>query len=226
MREIILDTETTGLDPKSGHRLIEVGCLEVVNCMPTGAFFHAYVNPERDVPAEATKIHGLTTDFLKDFPSFKNIYQKFLDFIGESPLVIHNAEFDLKFLNFELGQISSPSLSNPVVDTLKVARELFPGSPASLDALCRRFKVDASSRTFHGALIDCELLASVYLELRGGRQRGLSLTKEAQKKGFSSSFVLDLLGHYQGRSFKEPRVFPMDTEEKKQHDLFFAKLKP
>jgi DNA polymerase-3 subunit epsilon len=193
--------------------------------MPTGAFFHAYVNPERDVPAEATKIHGLTADFLKDFPSFGGIYQKFLEFVGDSPLVIHNAEFDLKFLNFELEQVSFPSLSNPVVDTLKMARELFPGSPASLDALCRRFKIDASNRTFHGALIDCELLASVYLELRGGRQQGLGLTKETHKKELSSSFMSDLLSHYQGRPFKEARAFPVNAEEKEQHDLFFAKLK-
>ena len=223
MREIILDTETTGLDPFSGHRLVEIGCLEIMNCIPTGAFFHAYINPEREVPVEATKVHGLTQEFLKDFPLFSSLHEKFLDFIRDTPLVIHNAEFDLKFLNFELNKALVPSLTNPVVDTLKVARGLFPGSPASLDALCRRFKVDTSNRRLHGALVDCELLASVYLELCGGRQRGLGLVKEKKEEKAASSLVVssDLAFHYQNRPFRAPRDFPASQDEQKQPTSFF-----
>jgi DNA polymerase-3 subunit epsilon len=210
------------LDPFSGHRLVEIACLEVINCIPTGAFFHVYINPDREVPIEATKIHGLTHEFLKDFPLFDKVHEKFLAFVRDTPLVIHNAEFDLKFLNFELNKALLPSLSNPVVDTLKLARELFPGSPASLDALCRRFKVDASKRTLHGALIDCELLASVYLEMRGGRQRGLELI--GQQKPRSEQAILnpssDLATRYQALSFREARSFQVSAVEKDQHINF------
>ena len=221
MREIILDTETTGLDPFSGHRLVEIACLEVVNCIPTGAFFHAYINPEREVPAEATKVHGLTREFLKDFPVFNDVHQKFLEFIHDAPLVIHNADFDLKFINFELHQALISPLKNPVVDTLRLARERFPGSPASLDALCRRFKIDASNRTLHGALVDCELLASVYLEFCGGRQRGLELARKNREKGSWARVVTsDLFIHYQERLFREPRNFPVSVEEKERRKAF------
>lgn len=223
MREIILDTETTGLDPVSGHRLVEIACLEVVNCIPTGAFFHAYINPEREVPVEATKVHGLTREFLKDFPVFNDIHQKFLEFIQDTPLVIHNADFDLKFINFELHQALITPLKNPIVDTLRLARQRFPGSPASLDALCRRFKIDASNRTLHGALVDCELLASVYLEFCGGRQRGLELAKETKQKEPSVLVgVSDLFVHYQERPFRAPRNFPASEEEKKRHQMFLS----
>lgn len=227
MREVILDTETTGLDPGSGHRLVEIGCLEIINCVPTGSFFHAYINPERGMPTEASKIHGLTEGFLKDFPVFKDVSREFLKFIEEAPLVIHNADFDMKFLNFELALLGAPSLKNPITDTLKLARSLFPGSPASLDALCRRFKIDASNRTFHGALVDCELLSSVYLELRGGRQRGLDLVKERaiNKEERLSSCQTDLMAHYRDRPLKEPRSFLVSEEEKKQHNLFWERLK-
>lgn len=179
MREIVLDTETTGLDPLTGDRVIEIGCIELVNHLPTGRNFHKYLNPERDVPADAVKVHGLTTDFLRDKPLFLDIADEFLDFLADAPLVIHNAAFDMKFLNAELTRIKRPALpATRAVDTLILARQRYPGAQASLDALCRRFGIDNSSRTFHGALLDCELLADVYLELRGGRQPDLVLATE------------------------------------------------
>lgn len=175
MREIVLDTETTGLDPADGHRIIEIGCVELINYLPTGRVYQTYINPERDVPLEASAISGIKTDFLKPFPVFANIVDDFLAFLGEDKLVIHNASFDLKFLNAELGRLNHPLFpSHRATDTLKIARNKFPGSPASLDALCRRFQIDLSSRTKHGALVDCELLAKVYLELIGGRQTTFS----------------------------------------------------
>ena len=229
MREIILDTETTGLNPFSGDRIVEIACLELVNCVPTGSFFHTYINPVREVPAEATKVHGLTYGFLKDFPEFGQVHEKFLDFLGDSQLVIHNAEFDLKFLNFELDKVFLPPLSNGVVDTLKVARQRFPGSPASLDALCRRFKVDSRHRTLHGALVDCELLAAVYLELRGGRQRGLEIGEQKKESASQKEVALaspDLFSHYQGRFFREPRVFSLAFFDKQENTSFWnQKLK-
>ena len=177
MREIILDTETTGLDPKEGHRLVEIAGLELVDRLPSGCEYQTYFNPERDIPREAREIHGLTTEFLKDHPVFAQKVDDFLSFIGDSPLIIHNAEFDLGFLNSELVACGRPPLdSNPVVDTLLVARNMFPGAPASLDALCKRFGIDHQHRQKHSALIDCHLLAKVYLELTGGRQNTLSLT--------------------------------------------------
>ncbi len=176
MREIVLDTETTGLDPAAGHRVVEVACLELMQHLPTGRTYRAYINPQRDMPDEAARIHGLTGEFLADKPVFADIAQEFEDFIGSATLVIHNAEFDLKFLNWELRRLGRPALeSSRAVDTVALARRRFPGAQASLDALCRRFEIDNSARTFHGALLDCELLAEVYLELRGGRQPGLEL---------------------------------------------------
>jgi DNA polymerase-3 subunit epsilon len=176
VREIVLDTETTGLDPAAGHRIVEVACLELLNHIPTGRSFQAYVNPERDVPADAIAVHGLTTEFLSDKPRFADIADELLNFIADAPLVIHNAEFDIRFLNAEFLQLARPPLGNGrVVDTLQIARQKFPGSPTSLDALCRRFAIDNSTRTKHGALLDIELLADVYLELIGGRQAGLEL---------------------------------------------------
>jgi DNA polymerase III subunit epsilon len=178
MREVVLDTETTGIDPTSGHRMVEIACLELVNHLPTGRQFQRYLHPERDVPAEAVAVHGLTAEFLADKPRFTEVADALLAFIGEAPLVIHNAEFDVRFLNAELMRLDRPPVAVPVVDTLQVARQKFPGAPASLDALCRRFAIDNSARAKHGALLDAELLAEVYLELIGGRQAGLELVAE------------------------------------------------
>jgi DNA polymerase-3 subunit epsilon len=176
VREIVLDTETTGLDPNAGHRLVEIACVELSNRLPTGNTFHSYFNPDRDMPEEAFKVHGLSREFLTVHPRFSEQAEAFLDFIGGDPLVIHNAEFDLKFLRAELKLCSREGCTaNPVVDTVLLARQKFPGSPASLDALCRRFAIDLSQRSLHGAMLDCELLAQVYVELTGGRQRGLGL---------------------------------------------------
>jgi DNA polymerase-3 subunit epsilon len=176
MREIVLDTETTGLDPADGHRVVEIACLELSNHIPTGRHYQIYLNPERDVPADAAGVHGLTTQFLADKPLFNGVVDEFLEFIGDAPLVIHNAEFDMRFLNAELKRAGKAGLDyTRAVDTLLLARQRFPGAPASLDALCKRFAVDNSARDFHGALLDVELLASVYLELIGGRQAGLEL---------------------------------------------------
>jgi DNA polymerase-3 subunit epsilon len=181
MREIVLDTETTGLDPTAGHRIVEIACLELLNHIPTGRSYQSYINPERDVPADALAVHGLTVEFLSDKPRFADIADDLLQFIAEAPLVIHNAEFDVGFLNAELHRLMRPPLDGErVVDTLQIARQKFPGSPASLDALCRRFAIDNSTRAKHGALLDTELLADVYLELIGGRQAGLELTAAAR----------------------------------------------
>ena len=176
MREIVLDTETTGFDPETGDRIVEIGAVELLNHMPTGRTYHQYINPERSMPHEAFEVHGLGDDFLRDKPLFREVGQAFLDFVGDAKLVIHNAAFDMKFLNAELGWIKLPLIPfDRAVDTLEIARRRFPGSPASLDALCRRFGIDNSARTLHGALLDSEILAEVYLELIGGRQPGLVL---------------------------------------------------
>ena len=170
MREIILDTETTGLDPKSGDRLVEIGCVELDNHLPTGRTYHQYVNPERDMPDEAFRVHGLSVAFLAKHPVFADIADAFLEFIGDADLVIHNASFDLGFINAELQRLGRASVENRrAIDTVQIARGKYPGAQASLDALCRRFEIDLSARTKHGALLDAELLADVYLELVGGR---------------------------------------------------------
>ncbi|MBM3523706.1 MAG: DNA polymerase III subunit epsilon [Alphaproteobacteria bacterium] len=176
MREIVLDTETTGLDPKGGHRIIELGCLELVNHMPTGRHLHHYIDPERDIPAEATAIHGIKAADVKGKPVFAAIVAEFLAFIEDATLVIHNAEFDLAFLNAELGRLGFPAIpAGRAIDTVAMARRKFPGSPVSLDALCQRFAIDNSKRSFHGAMLDSELLADVYIELIGGRQASIEL---------------------------------------------------
>ncbi len=182
MREIILDTETTGLDPEAGHRIVEIAALEVIDGVATGKLFQSYVNPERDMPDEAFRIHGLSQGFLEQHPRFAVIADEFLDFIGGATLVIHNAEFDLRFINAELARLhKGPIGMESVIDTVELARRRFPGAPASLDALCRRFGIDNSARTTHGARLDAELLADVYLELTGGRQAGLSLAPAGAK---------------------------------------------
>ncbi len=176
MREIVLDTETTGFDPEQGDRIVEIGAVELYNHMPTGRTFHEYINPLRSMPQEAFEVHGLGDDFLRDKPVFEKIAQSFVDFISDAKLVIHNAAFDMKFLNAELGWLNMAKIPwEQAIDTLDIARRKFPGSPASLDALCRRFSIDNSSRTLHGALLDSEILAEVYLELIGGRQPDFGL---------------------------------------------------
>ncbi|MGR3838244.1 MAG: DNA polymerase III subunit epsilon [Cognatishimia sp.] len=193
MREIVLDTETTGFDPESGDRIVEIGCVELYNHMPTGETYHVYINPERSMPDEAFGVHGIGPDLLdpprdpepgqvllRDKPVFAKVGQSFVDFIGNAKLVIHNAAFDVKFLNAELKWMGLPQIPwEQAVDTLAIARKKFPGSPASLDALCRRFGIDNSNRTLHGALLDSEILAEVYLELIGGRQPDFALSAVA-----------------------------------------------
>ena len=180
MREIVLDTETTGLNPAEGHRLVEIGAIEIVNQIATGAVFHALINPERDVPADAARIHGHTSAILRDKPTFSAVVDELLAFLGADRLVIHNAEFDMRFLNFELDRAGRAPIGNErVLDTLALARRKHPGLSNSLDALCDRYRIDRSHRIKHGALLDAEILVEVYSELSGGRQRSLSLAPEA-----------------------------------------------
>jgi len=180
MREIVLDTETTGFDPSDGHRIVEIGCVELHNHVPTGKVWQTYVNPERDIPDGAFQVHGLSEAFLAQHPVFAEIVGDFLEFLGESKLVIHNAAFDLNFINAELGTLGFAAIPMVrTVDTVQLARTRFPGAQANLDALCRRFNIDNSARAKHGALLDAELLAEVYIELIGGRQHGLALATGA-----------------------------------------------
>jgi DNA polymerase-3 subunit epsilon len=179
MREIVIDTETTGLDPNDGHRIVEIACVELMHHVPTGRKFHRYLNPGRDMPEDALAVHGLTAEFLASQPAFEAIADEFATFIADDRLVIHNAEFDLAFINAELARLGRPTLACAFVDTLAVARRRFPGAPASLDALCRRFAIDLTAREKHGADIDCGLLAAVYVELLGGRQPGLDFAAAA-----------------------------------------------
>jgi DNA polymerase-3 subunit epsilon len=181
MREIILDTETTGLDPLRGDRLVEIGCVEILNRMPTGQTFHRHLNPERDMPAEAFAVHGLSSQFLADKPLFAQVVEDFLEFIGDAPLVIHNASFDIAFINAELDRINRPPIARErLVDTLLLARRKHPGVSNRLDDLCSRYAIDNSRRTKHGALLDAELLAEVYIDLIGARQSQLILATEAR----------------------------------------------
>ncbi|NRG16817.1 DNA polymerase III subunit epsilon [Rhizobiales bacterium] len=179
MREIAFDTETTGLNPRDGDRLVEIGGVELVNHVPTGRTYHVYINPEREVPLEAYNVHGLSTEFLADKPKFHEVAEEFLAFVGDGRLVIHNATFDMGFINMELERIGKPIIGNEqVLDTLAMARKKHPGGSASLDALCSRYGIDNSRRTKHGALLDAELLAEVYIELIGGKQAGLALLSD------------------------------------------------
>lgn len=223
MREIVLDTETTGLKPQEGHRIIEIGCLELVNHMPTGQTYHAFINPQRDVPPEASAVSGITTAFLKPYPIFVKIVDAFLDFIADSPLIIHNATFDMAFLNAELDRLCRPLLPHSrAIDTLKMARQKFPGSPASLDALCRRFQIDTSARVKHGALIDAELLAQVYLELIGGRQTSFVFQEEPISTVISSHATALVPPNLPVRP---PRIFPLTDAEKKDHAALIKNIK-
>lgn len=188
MREIVLDTETTGFEPEQGDRIVEIGAVELWNQLPTGETYHQYINPEREMPQSAFEVHGLGDEFLSDKPVFKAIGQEFLEFVKDSRLVIHNASFDMKFLNAELKWAGLPLLPmGQAFDTLAVARKKFPGSPASLDALCRRFGIDNTARTLHGALLDSEILAEVYLELIGGRQPDFALASDAASSNLAGS---------------------------------------
>ena len=185
-REIVLDTETTGLSPASGDRIVEIGCVELINHVPTGKNFHVYLNPERSMPEEAFRIHGLSEEFLADKPVFREQVDAFLEFIADGTLIIHNAPFDMGFLNGELKKTGLPQLANKVIDTVQVARKVHPGARVSLDALCKHYGIDNSKRTLHGALLDSEILAEVYLELIGGRQVALALSAEVQASAATS----------------------------------------
>lgn len=229
-REIVLDTETTGFEPSEGHRIVEIGCVELDGLLPTGNTFHIYINPQRDMPAGAYEVHGLSAEFLSGFPVFEAQVDAFVEFIGDAPLVIHNASFDMKFINAELRAVDRPILPmNRAVDTLAMARKAFPGSPASLDALCRRFGIDNTSRTLHGALLDSELLAEVYLELKGGRQPGFGLdvmAPSAQRSARRGGSGPTKDGHADveaatAASFPT-RDFPVSEEDTKRHREFLS----
>lgn len=222
MREIVFDTETTGLDPFQGDRIVEIGCVELFNYVPTGRVYHQYINPERSLSEEVIAVHGLTEQFLSDKPKFSEIVDEFLEFIGpDSKLVAHNASFDMKFLNAELSWIGKEPLSyNRVIDTLILAKKKFPGSRVNLNELCKKFHIDNSARTVHGALLDSELLAEVYLELIGGREPGLVLDKNnsnIQRKEKKNNF--------KEHTFYNIRLFPASPEEIKQHTEFVKKIK-
>jgi DNA polymerase-3 subunit epsilon len=216
VREIILDTETTGLDPQEGDRIVELGCVELVNRMPTGRQYQEYLNPERDVPDLATRIHGLTTEFLKDKPVFADVVDSFLEFVGDADLVAHNAEFDMRFVNCELENLGLDRITpTRVIDTLQMARSKYPGAQNSLDALCRRLGVDNSNRSLHGALLDAQLLAEVYLELTGGRQGGLEL---------ESGQITGRDGEHE-KKVRAPRSFAPSEAELQKHKAFVNSLK-
>ncbi|HKS19537.1 MAG TPA: DNA polymerase III subunit epsilon [Bradyrhizobium sp.] len=219
MREIVLDTETTGLDPLRGDRLVEVGCIEIFNRMPTGQTFHRYVNPERDVPAEAFAVHGLSTAFLASKPLFAEIVEEFLDFIGDSPLVIHNASFDVGFINAELDRLKRPAiLRDRLVDTLLLARRKHPGVSNRLDDLCSRYAIDNSRRTKHGALLDAELLAEVYIDLIGARQSQLILASETPGMRIGGQ------GEMPRRQRETPLAARVSAEDRRAHRAFVATL--
>ena len=220
MREVVVDTETTGFDPESGDRIVEIGAVELLNHLPTGRTYHQYINPERAMPADAQEVHGLDDEFLRDKPVFARIGQAFLEFIGDDRLIIHNAAFDMKFLNAELGWMGLAGIPmERAVDTLAIARKKFPGSPASLDALCRRFGVDNSGRTLHGALLDSEILAEIYLELIGGRQPDFAL--DATSAEMSGTDAQD-----EWRPLPRPKPLParLTRQETDAHAAFVDRL--
>lgn len=221
MREICLDTETTGLDPKDGHKIIEIACFELINKVKTGKVFHSFVNPLRDVPHEAFRIHGISTEFLKDKPTFDLIADKFLDFIGDDVLVIHNASFDIKFLNFELNILRKKTLEmSRVVDSLMLARKKFPGGQNSLDALCKRFNLDLSKREKHGAMIDTELLCDVYIELMGGAQEGFGFDNIKKNEASKNNEIIDLVVPKNNKKIIADRNFVVSDAELKEHQEF------
>ena len=216
-RSVLFDTETTGLDPLHGDRVIEIAAIELHNDLPTGEIFHTLINPERDIPSDATRIHGISNADIAGKPIFAAIADQMLDFFGDAPLVAHNASFDFGFLDAELARIQRPALDRArMIDTLALAKTRFPGLPNSLDALCRRFNIDLSLRTTHNALLDCKLLAAVYLELTGGRQRGLDL----HKADLQATSV-----HYAAITDRTQRLVKISEAEAQAHADFIAKLK-
>lgn len=215
VREIVFDTETTGFDYAKGDRLIEIGAVELINHMPTGRTYHQYINPEREVPDDAVKVHGLTYEMLKEYPTFDKIADSWIDFIGDAKLVAHNASFDMNFINYELKQLSKSEMSwDRCVDTLEIARSMFPGARCSLDALCKRFDIDNSARTFHGALLDAELLAEVYLELLGGKEPSLLLNNDGNKVVHSKVEI------NKEKFYRNPRIFELEENFEESHKQF------
>ena len=217
-REIVLDTETTGLSPLTGDRVVEIGCVELINHIPTGRNFHVYLNPERAVPDEAFRVHGLSTEFLADKPKFVAEAQKFLDFIGDATLVIHNAPFDMGFLDAELERVRRGRLTNEVIDTVMLARNVHPGARVGLDALCKHYGIDNSRRALHGALLDSEILAEVYLELIGGRQVALALVAETRVQ---AGVEVELVP---ARRRPEPLAPRLTEAERAAHTMFVVTL--
>jgi DNA polymerase-3 subunit epsilon len=222
MREVVLDTETTGLDPLSGDRIVEIGCVELWNHVATGKTYHQYINPERDMPIEAFNVHGLSVEFLSDKPLFREIAKDFLGFIRDSKLVIHNAAFDMKFINAELKWLKLPPLpKDQAIDTLIIARKRFPGAQVSLDSLCRKFGIDNSSRTLHGALLDSEILAEVYLELTGGRQPDFGLAAQSGRSGDAGGTAGP---GWTAPARPQPRKSLLSVAEAEAHAAFVGKL--
>ena len=221
VREIVFDTETTGLDPKSGDKLVEIGAVELINHMPTGVTYHQYINPEREVPEDAYKVHGLNLEFLKDYPTFRDIAKEWMDFVGDDGiLVAHNASFDMSFINHELQGCGYPVYEwDRVIDTLEIARQKFPHSKVNLDALCKRFGVDNTSRTLHGALLDAQLLAEVYLELLGGQEPSMQLGENAHR---DSAVAKTVSAQSLKRQFRPARDFPLSAEDLAAHEDFMT----
>lgn len=221
VREIVFDTETTGLDPKSGDKLVEIGAVELINHMPTGVTYHQYINPEREVPEDAYKVHGLNLEFLKNYPTFRDIAKEWMDFVGDDGiLVAHNASFDMSFINHELQGCGYPVYEwDRVIDTLEIARQKFPHSKVNLDALCKRFGVDNTSRTLHGALLDAQLLAEVYLELLGGQEPSMQLGENAHR---DSAVAKTVSAQSLKRQFRPARDFPLSAEDLAAHEDFMT----
>lgn len=223
MREIVFDTETTGLSPNDGHRLVEIGCVEIVNRCETGRTFHAYINPERGMPAEAEAVHGLSATFLSDKPRFHEVVQDLIEFLGDAPLVAHNANFDMAFLNWELANCGFEAVCmSRMIDTLAIARTRHPGAKHSLDALCTRYGVDRSQRIKHGALLDAELLTQVYVELCGGRQIGMMLAEEIAAESDDSLMIAAIAAA--PRVARAPRPHSANEAELARHAAFIQKL--
>jgi DNA polymerase-3 subunit epsilon len=221
MREIVFDTETTGLDPRTGDRMVEIGCIELVNRVPTGATFHAYFNPDRDMPEQAEAVHGLSAAFLADKPRFRDKCEDLLTFIADAPLVAHNAGFDFAFLNYELDLCGLEAVClNRMVDTIAIAKRRHPGAKLSLDALCTRYGIDRSHRVKHGALLDAELLAQIYVELTGGRQIGLELAGV----GSETAVIAMPAAIARDRTFRAPRPHAPSPDEMARHAAFIGRM--